>query len=138
VGNRPPNAQLLRLVPVPAFSNDVDDVMTMQEKRHNRRIQVTLPISFMGKDKGIGIVRNLSRGGCQMECMADLAAQDSLIMYLTLSPDEAPLIIEAASVRRYDEHLFSVAFLVMDTKEQEKLRLYLSQFEKEQRPKGTQ
>jgi hypothetical protein len=60
-----------------------------------------------------------------------------LIMYLTLSPDEAPLIIEAASVRRYDEHLFSVAFLVMDTKEQEKLRLYLSQFEKEQRPKGT-
>jgi hypothetical protein len=69
--------------------------------------------------------------------MADLAAQDSLIMYLTLSPDEAPLIIEAASVRRYDEHLFSVAFLVMDTKEQEKLRLYLSQFEKEQRPKGT-
>ena len=50
-------------------------------------------------------------------------------MHLTLSPDEAPLIIEAASVRRCDEHLFSVAFLVMDTKEQERLRLYLSKLE---------
>lgn len=119
------------------FSNDLDNVMAMQEKRHNRRIQVTLPISFMGKEKGIGIVRNLSRGGCQMECMADLAPQDSLTMHLTLSPDDAPLIIEAASVRRYDEHLFSVAFLVMDTKEQERLRLYLSQFEEAKRPKGT-
>ncbi len=110
--------------------------MARQEKRHNRRIQVALPISFMGKEKGIGIVRNLSRGGCQMECMADLAAQDSLIMHLTLSPDEAPLIIEAASVRRCNEHLFSVAFLVMDTKEQERLRLYLSHFDEKQRPKG--
>ena len=72
-----------------------------------------------------------------MECMSDLAAQDSLIMHLTLSPDEAPLIIEAASVRRCDEHLFSVAFLVMDTKEQERLRLYLSHFDEKQRPQGT-
>jgi hypothetical protein len=110
--------------------------MARQEKRHNRRIQVTLPISFIGKEKGIGIVRNLSRGGCQMESMADLPAQNSLIMHLTLSPDEAPLIIEAASVRRCDEHLFSVAFLVMDTKEQERLRLYLSRFNETQRPKG--
>ena len=110
--------------------------MARQEKRHNRRIQVTLPISFMGKEKGIGIVRNLSRGGCQMECMADLAAQNSLIMHLTLSPNEAPLIIEAASVRRYDEHLFSVAFLLMDAKEQERLRLYLSNFDEKPRPKG--
>jgi PilZ domain len=111
--------------------------MARQEKRHNLRIQVTLPISFMGKEKGIGIVRNLSRGGCQMECMADIAVQDSLIMHLTLSPDEAPLVIEAASVRRCDEHLFSVTFLVMDTKEQERLRLYLSNFDETQRPKGT-
>jgi PilZ domain len=111
--------------------------MARQEKRHNRRIQVTLPISFMGKEKGIGIVRNLSRGGCQMECMADLPSQNSLIMHLTLSPDDAPLIIDAASVRRCDEHLFSVAFLVMDTKEQERLRVYLAHFDETQRPKGT-
>lgn len=111
--------------------------MERREKRHNRRFQVTLPISFTGKEKGIGIVRNLSRGGCQMECVTDLTVRDSLIMHLTLSPDEAPLTIEAASVRRYDEHLFSVAFLVMDTKEQERLRLYLSNFDEKQRPKGT-
>jgi hypothetical protein len=110
--------------------------MARPEKRHNRRFPVALPISFTGKDKGMGIVRNLSRGGCQMECVADLGAQDSLVMHLTLSPDEAPLIIEAASVRRCDEHLFSVAFLVMDTKEQERLRLYLSHFNETQRPKG--
>lgn len=83
----------------------------------------------MGKEQGIGIVRNLSRAGCQMDCMVDLVSQDALSMHLTLSPDEAPLIIEAASVRRCDEHLFSVAFLVMDTKEQERLRLYLSKLE---------
>lgn len=111
--------------------------MARQEKRHNRRIQVTLPISLIGKEKGIGIVRNLSRGGCQMESMADIVVQEPLIMHLTLSPDEAPVIIEAASVRRCDERLFSVAFLVMDTKEQDRLRLYLSNFDETQRPKDT-
>ncbi len=85
----------------------------------------------------MGIVRNLSRGGCQMESMADIVVQDSLIMHLMLSPDEAPVIIEAASVRRCGEHLFSVAFLVMDTKEQERLRRYLSNFDEPQRPQGT-
>ena len=47
-------------------------------------------------------------------------------MHLTLTPEEAPLTIEAASVRRCNEHLFSVAFLVMDTKEQERLRAYIA------------
>ena len=68
-----------------------------------------------------------------MDCMADLASQDALIMHLTLSPDEAPLVIEAASVRRCDEHLFSVAFLVMGPQEQERLRLYLANVEENQR-----
>ena len=103
------------------------------EKRNHRRFQVNLPIAFTGKEKGLGIVRNLSRGGCQMDSMADITSHDSLLMHLTLSPDETPLTIEAASVRRCNEHLFSVAFLVMDTREQERLRLYLSQLdEKEQ------
>ena len=107
------------------------------EKRNNRRFQVSLPISFTGIEKGIGIVRNLSKGGCQMESTAPLIARDSLIMHLTLSPDEAPLTIEAASVRRYDEHLFSVAFLIMDLKEQERLRLYLLNLQKKEQPKVT-
>ena len=109
------------------------------EKRNNRRFQVSLPISFTGLEKGIGIVRNLSKGGCQMESTAPLIAiaRDSLIMHLTLSPDEAPLIIEAASVRRYDEHLFSVAFLIMDVEEQERLRLYLANLQKKEQPKVT-
>ena len=46
-------------------------------------------------------------------------------------------IIEAASVRRYDEHLFSVAFFVMDMKEQERLRLYLSNLQKKEQTKRT-
>jgi hypothetical protein len=96
------------------------------EKRNNRRFEVHLPISFTGPDNGVGIVRNLSRGGCQMESMVDITTRQSLAMQLTLSSDEAPLTIEAASVRRCTEHLFSVAFLVMDTKEQERLSRYLS------------
>lgn len=71
-----------------------------------------------------------------MESTAPIIARDSLIMHLTLSPDEAPLTIEAASVRRYDEHLFSVAFLIMDLKEQERLRVYLSNLQKKEQPKG--
>lgn len=106
------------------------------EKRNNRRFQVSLPISFPGIEKGMGIVRNLSKGGCQMESTATIISRDSLAMHLTLSPDEAPLIIEAASVRRYNEYLFSVAFLVMDMKEQERLRLYLSNLQKNEQPKG--
>ena len=79
----------------------------------------------------MGIVRNLSKGGCQMECTEDITSRDSLVMHLTLSPDEAPLQIQAASVRRCNEHLFSVAFLVMDTTEQQRLRKYLSKLEQE-------
>jgi len=51
-------------------------------------------------------------------------------LHLTLSLDEAPLTIDAASVRRCNEQLFSVAFLVMDMKEQARLKLYLSSLEK--------
>jgi hypothetical protein len=104
------------------------------EKRNSRRFQVNLPISFTGQGPGIGIVRNLSRGGCQMECLAEITRRDSLVMHLTLSPDEAPLTIEAASVRRCNEYLFSIAFLVMDTKEQERLHLYLLRLEQREQP----
>lgn len=103
--------------------------MDRREKRHNRRFQVSLPITFMGNNKGVGIVRNLSRGGCQMESMADVTSGDSFVMHLTLSSNEAPLTVEAASVRRCDEHLFSVAFLVMNAKEQERLRIHLAHLE---------
>lgn len=101
----------------------------MVEKRNNRRYEVNLPVTFTGRASGMGTVRNLSKGGCQMECMADLTNNDALVMHLTLSPDEAPLRIEAASVRRCNEHLFSVAFLVMDTKAKARLHLYLSYLE---------
>lgn len=104
-------------------------MMDRHEKRHNHRFQVSLPITFTGKDKGVGIVRNLSKGGCQMESMAEITSRDSLVLHLTLSPHEAPLLIQAASVRRCNEHVFSVAFLVMDTTEQQRLREYLSQLE---------
>jgi hypothetical protein len=43
-----------------------------------------------------------------------------------LTPDGAPLNIEAASVRQGNEFLFHVAFLVMDMKEQERLSRFLS------------
>ena len=98
----------------------------MVEKRNNRRYEVNLPVTFTGPAHGKGTVRNLSKGGCQMECATDMTNNDALVMHLTLSPDEAPLLIEAASIRRCDEHLFSVAFLVMDTKAQARLQLYLS------------
>ena len=107
----------------------------MVEKRHNARFQVNLPITFTGSVKGMGIVRNLSKGGCQMDCMADITSRDSLVLHLTLSPEEAPLTIQAASVRRCNEHLFSVAFLVMDMKEQERLRLYLAHLEEKEQHK---
>ena len=70
-----------------------------------------------------------------MDCMADITSRDSLVMHLTLTPEEAPLTIQAASVRRCNEHLFSVAFLVMDMKEQERLRLYLAHLEEKEQHK---
>ena len=57
----------------------------MVEKRHSPRFQVNLPITFTGSVKGTGIVRNLSKGGCQMDCMADITSSDSMIMHLTLT-----------------------------------------------------
>lgn len=105
----------------------------MVEKRNNRRYDVKLPLTFSGRVNGMGMVRNLSKGGCQMECLADITNQDVLTLHLTLSLDDAPLTIDAASVRRCTEQLFSVAFLVMDTKEQARLKLYLSSLQHSQR-----
>jgi len=102
----------------------------MVEKRNNRRYDVNLPLTFTGSAKGMGMVLNLSKGGCQMECLADITNHDVLTLHLTLSLDEAPLTIDAARVRRCNEQLFSVAFLVMDMKEQARLKLYLSSLEK--------
>jgi hypothetical protein len=101
------------------------------EKRHSSRFQVNLRISF---ERGIGIVRDLSIGGCQMESMVDIPTRDSLIMHVTLSPDEPPLTIDAARIHRCSEYRFSVTFLVMATKEKERLRLYLRSLEENKRP----
>ena len=99
------------------------------EKRHSQRFPVSLPITFSGSVKGVGMVRNLAKSGCQMESMADIRSCDSLVLHVTLTADEAPLTIEAASVRRCDERLFNVAFLVMETKEQERFSRFLSNLE---------
>ncbi len=102
------------------------------EKRHSPRFQVNLPITFTGSVKGMGIIRNLSKGGCQMDSMIDITSRDRLVLHVTLTPEEAPLLIQAASVRRCNERLFNVAFLVMDMKEQERLRLYLAHLEEKE------
>jgi hypothetical protein len=102
----------------------------MVEKRNNRRYDVNLPMTFSGSVKGMGMVLNLSKGGCQMDSMADITNRDVLTLHLTLSLDEAPLTIDAASVRRCNERQFSVAFLIMDTKEQARLMIYLASLEK--------
>jgi hypothetical protein len=46
-----------------------------------------------------------------MESMVEITTRRAVTMQLTLPAEEAPLTIEAASVRRCNEHLFSVAFL---------------------------
>lgn len=97
------------------------------EKRHHARFQVSLPVAF---ERGVGIVRNLLIGGCQMESMTDIPTRDSLIMHVTLSHDEPPLTIEAASIHRCGAYRFSVTFLMMQPKEQERLRRYLANLEK--------
>jgi hypothetical protein len=75
-----------------------------------------------------------SRGVGARWNLAEITRGDSLVMHLTLSPDDAPLTIETASVRRCNEYLFSIAFLVMDTKEQERLHLYLLRLEQREQP----
>jgi hypothetical protein len=99
------------------------------EKRYHRRFEVALPVSFTGKEKGLGIVRNLSKCCCLMECKADIVSRESVVLHIRLSTDEAPLAIQVASVRQCDDGLLNIAFLVMDAKEQERLRKYLSSLE---------
>jgi PilZ domain-containing protein len=103
--------------------------INQHEKRHHRRFEVGLPISFTGKEKGLGIVRNLSKCGCQMECKGDIASGECLMLHITLSTDEASLVIQVATVRGCDDGLFNIAFLVMEAKEQERLKVYLSNLE---------
>ena len=105
------------------------------EKRHHPRFKVNLPVTFTGTVKGTGSVRNLSTSGCWMQCMTDIPCRACLVLKLRLSGEETPLTIHASSARRCHEGGFNVAFLVMDTKEQERLRLYLSRLEAKEQHK---
>jgi hypothetical protein len=64
-----------------------------------------------------------------MECQADIASGECLVLHITVSTDDAPLAIQVASVRECADGLLNIAFLVMDAKEQERLRIYLSHLE---------
>ncbi len=100
------------------------------DKRRFIRFKVHLPIAFSGyKSTGQGTVVNLSRGGCGVDGEQKVKRGSYLRLRLTLSEQEAPLVVDWAAVRWAMGRAFGLEFLRMRSQERERLRRFLSTLE---------
>jgi len=87
---------------------------------------MTCPVMFAGAPFiGEGILHNLSRTGCRVEC-ARIVLQGSYVTMRVLLPDDRrSLIVDLAAVRWVNNHYFGIEFLRLPTFEQTRLERFL-------------
>jgi len=97
----------------------------MEDERQARR-EVQLTVSFIGDARGIGIVRNLSSGGCKIESEVQTKDTQLLVLRLSLPHEAVPVVIDVAGVRWSKSPTFGVQFLSVKEAEQQRLDRYLA------------
>jgi hypothetical protein len=98
--------------------------MDVDNRRKSPRLPVQARVGFAGQREGT--LRNLSMGGCQMESDNPGHPGDYLLLRVFLPDDPTPLQINSAAVRWSHGKDFGVAFLAVQTQEQERLHRYLT------------
>jgi len=101
------------------------------ELRQFPRFPVHCPIAYAGGNlAGVGIVSNLSTGGCKVgsSTPVDPGANIELRIYITGAP-EFPMKVEQAVVRWAKEQEFGLAFMSIWPEEQARLRRFVSTLE---------
>lgn len=108
-------------------------VKSKRRKIGSARFEVNMDVQFLGltpeglEIEGVGVVRNLSMRGAQIETHAHVATDDQLTLFLTL-PNQAELLeIPAVAVRwLVRRRQLGVEFLKLDRQTSLHLMRYLS------------
>ena len=95
------------------------------ERRKDPRYEVQLPVLFDGDREGSGTIKDLSVNGCLIVSDTQVKPGDHLSLWLYLTQDPVPILIEGAEVRWSAEERFGLCFLTLQPHEQIRLSQYL-------------
>jgi len=101
------------------------------ELRQSKRFPIHCPIAYAGGNlAGVGIVSNLSTGGCKVgsSTPVDTGANIELRIYIMGAP-EFPMKVDQAVVRWAKQQEFGLEFLSIWPEEQARLRRFVSTLE---------
>ena len=96
------------------------------EKRRERRVLVTDPVSFAGKSgTGQGTTFNLSVDGCALESGQAIAPDSTLELELSIPTQKNPVKVKRAKVTWKAGNGMGVQFLNMDETSKARLKQYI-------------
>ena len=94
-----------------AFSLGYDYLKDIIDRREHKRIPVRLALSFSGgRIRGTGMVRDISMGGCIIDCETIVQIDDIFYLQLFLGEQEMPVEV-AAMVRSVSNKRIGFKFL---------------------------
>ena len=94
-----------------AFSIRRDYATHLVDRRRHKRIPVRLALSFSGgRIRGHGVIRDISMGGCIIECETIVQVNDIFYLQMFLDDQEVPVEV-AAMVRSVTANRVGFKFL---------------------------
>ena len=95
----------------------------MKDRRAMPRLRVQFRTTFLGSTKleGMGIILDLSMGGCRIESPVTVVPGFSLELRIYAHDVEWPIMIEAASVQWVSGLMFGLAFVRLRETERQRL-----------------
>jgi hypothetical protein len=97
--------------------------MKGSNRRRTPRLRVQFCATFSSTDhvEGVGVMLDLSTGGCRIESAVQVPCGATLELRIDVPDVGAPVVVEAATVQWISDRLFGVAFFRIS--EQERARL---------------
>lgn len=97
-------------------------------QRKTPRFQVQVRIFFSAGDtEGEGVVLDLSKGGCRVQCETGVAVGTEIEAHIFFPDYEWPLKVSRAGVRWINGDVFGVEFLELLPAQQARLRTLLTE-----------
>lgn len=101
-------------------------VRVEEDHREYDRMHMNFPIHYgRGGVPGVGLVVDISMGGCRFNTASELKLGTLLNLELVAADDAAPILIDAAVVRHVRGQTVGVEFLQWRHQERERLQLFV-------------
>jgi hypothetical protein len=94
-------------------------------KRQHSRFPAKLPVLFSGNREGMGMLHNISLGGCQIESETCVFTGDYLNLTVQIYETDPPLKVEVAAVRWSEGGKFGLSFEWLQQEEQQRLNAFI-------------